>query len=173
MAAEVETAASSSNIVLSDGPLRRTVLPRYVPQKNLTLSTLEPLVDGTLQFACVLTNVLTADMRRSLTQLVCGVAKQVARELVVEKGSAGYDALIQASSYAGVTCGPSLWYMSLSAMCCWGCSMALLLPLPLAALSVIKRKGRPCSSTTCLSLGSHCWQCDPAFGHVNAQQHCA
>jgi hypothetical protein len=106
MAAEVNAAASSSSSsssssskVVSDGPRRRTILPRFLA--IVDLSALQTKIDTNLQILA--DDVLSNAVRRSLVQLLCSVAKQVARELVVEKGSAGYDALLQAASYAGMS----------------------------------------------------------------------
>lgn len=105
MAAEVDPAASSrsSSKVVTDGPRRRTLFPRFLPRVDLSLSTLASKVDGNLQLGCMLSKSQSAAMRVTTSEMVAEMAKQVARDLVVEKGSAGYDALLQAASYAGET----------------------------------------------------------------------
>jgi hypothetical protein len=115
MAAEVDAAASSSSRVVSDGPRRRTLFPRFVPRLDLSLSTLQSQVDDYLQLIGSVSTLLSTDVpRKAITQIVAGIAKQVARELVVEKGSAAYDALMQAALHSGEDHSPrtSVWRLS-------------------------------------------------------------
>lgn len=107
LAAEVVAAASSSSRVVSDGPRRRVLLPKYTPQSKLPLNSIEDQLAGHL-----LNPYMEADALPSSTATLAalpGIAKQVARELVVEKGSAGYGALVQAALSVG-TC--QWWYAS-------------------------------------------------------------
>lgn len=100
MAAEVH-AAARSNKVVSDGPRRRTIMPRYAPTQEQSFSSLEVQLDSSLLVAFMGSKTVSNEVRKCLAQLVACVAKQVARELVVEKGSAGYEALLQAAMYGG------------------------------------------------------------------------
>jgi hypothetical protein len=103
------TAASnnnnSSSQVVSDGPRRRTLLPAQPPATTLPLSNLDAFVDS--QLTGIFSNpgawdkMMAHTVHKPTAELVCGVARQVAKELSITQGSAGYSALIQATVNAG------------------------------------------------------------------------
>jgi hypothetical protein len=97
------TSSSSSSQVAPNGPRRRTLLPAHQSATAMPLSILDVFVNSHLMpiFSDLGALVKVLDVHKATVELVCGVARQVAKELSITDGSAGCEALFQATLTTG------------------------------------------------------------------------
>jgi hypothetical protein len=102
---EISSAGRSANKVLSDGPRRRTLLPMYIGKACVPqlpgLSGLGAALDSKMYVMSVSSKALTPDVFASIGHTVFEVATQVASSCAIKQGSQTFDALAQATIYAG------------------------------------------------------------------------
>lgn len=105
LTAQVYAASSAcSSRVVSDGPRRRTLLPRLsAPNYTLSPAKLGHYLDE-LMLMYHKQGKLPKEARIMMANLVAHAARDVAKELGLEEGSAAATALTHATVYAGACC---------------------------------------------------------------------